>query len=121
MTKEEIALWTSIGILLIILLFVILFFVIKKVKGKTKKKKSEINSEYIEEIVVKLGGKPNISNIDVVETKLKIAVNDLKLVDLEGLKALTSSGVFVTANTIKILFKYDSKELKDELNRYKGV
>lgn len=120
MTREEIILLTSIGIASLILLFVIIYLVLKKPKRK-KKRKSLINQEFIGKIVEDLGGKENIKSIDVIETKLKIMVNDLKIVKLDELKEQTTSGVFVSGNTIKILFKYDSKELKDELNRYKGV
>lgn len=118
MTKEQIILLTSGIVLFVILVLVIIFLVRRKPK---RKRKNNIDQEFIGQIVAFLGGKENIESIDVVETKLKISVVNLKLCQLEDLKNITESGIFVTGNVIKILFKYDSNELKEELNHYKGV
>ena len=118
MTKEQIILLTSGIVLFVILVLVIIFLVRKKPK---RKRKNNIDQEFINQIVTFLGVKENIDNIDVVETKLKINVVNLKLCQLENLKNITEGGIFVTGNVIKILFKYDSNELKEELNHYKGV
>lgn len=119
MTKEQILL-LSIIICSVLVVFLIILLILKKAKKK-KNKSIDIDQSFVENIIDNLGGKENIISIDVVETKLKITSKDLKKVNLDNLKALTSYGVFVSGNTIKILFKFDSKALKHELDRYKGV
>ena len=74
MTKEQIILLTSGIVLFVILVLVIIFLVRKKPK---RKRKNNIDQEFINQIVTFLGGKENIDNIDVVETKLKINVVNL--------------------------------------------
>lgn len=120
MTREQlIILIVVITAILFLILFGLIFFLLKK--KKPKKSEIEIDQAYVESIVHHLGEKDNILEIIVDETKLKIKVKDLKKVDLNGLKEMTEGGVFVTSNTIKILFKYESKALKQALEKYKGV
>ena len=44
--------------------------------------------------------------------RLKVTVNDLDLVNLDNLKTKAESGIFVTGNTIKTLYKLSSEEIK---------
>ena len=63
-----------------------------------------------------LGEKDNINQINVDNGRLKITVNDLDKVNLEGIKAVATSGVFVTGNIIKTLFRLDSETIQKALN-----
>lgn len=75
-----------------------------------------INDEFINKLISLLGNKDNINDVSVDNGRLKIAVNDLDLVDLEGIKAIATSGVFVTGNIIKTLFRLDSQTIKKEMD-----
>lgn len=103
-----------------IVLFLLLIILIVVLKSKKKKPKIKIDQKYIEDLIAKFGGKNNISKIEVDQNKLKVDVINRKIVNLEGIKEMASSGVFMTNNTIKTLFKYDSLALKEELKKYKG-
>lgn len=118
MTKEQIFILVAVSIFILIITILVAILLKKK---KKKEPSLGIDSDYVAKIMDLLGGNDNVTDIDVIDTKLKISVKNLKAVNLEGLKELTLSGIFVTGNTIKILFKYESQALRTELNRYKGV
>ena len=62
-----------------------------------------------------LGDKDNIKDVNVDNGRLKITVDNLELVNLEGIKEIATSGVFVTGNIIKTLFRLDSITIKKEI------
>ena len=94
-----------IAIILIIVLLVVL---------KTGKK--DINLE-LNKLVEYLGGKDNIKNVLVDNARLKIEVNNLDNIAADKLHEKSPSGVFITGNYIKLLFKYDSQLIKREIER----
>lgn len=100
-----------------VLLLIIIIFVI--LKCQKKEPKVLIDQKYVENLINLLGSKENIDSIDVDGNKLKVLVFDLNKADLNGLKEVAKSGVFVTGNNIKTLFMYDSKALKEEIKKYK--
>ncbi len=58
-----------------------------------------------------------INDVTVDNGRLKFNVVDLDKVDLNGIKAIATSGVFVTGNIIKTLFKLDSQVIKQALEK----
>ena len=112
--------WLSIvgAILLLILIFVIVKII--KRHNLHKKPKLKIDEDYINRLIEAFGTKENISNIDVDGNKLKVEVLDVNKCNLDTIKLMANSGVFVVNNTIKTLFMYDSETLRKELNKYKG-
>lgn len=114
--------WVTILISVIVAVVVILAIILIIALHKRKNKKGPhllIDEEYMKKLIELYGNYSNINEIAVDGNKLKVNVKDLKIVNLDGIKELSSSGVFVTANNIKSLFKYDAKELKVELDKYK--
>ena len=109
------ALVISLGVLLI---GVIIFCIILSKKKKTKPKHIKVDDEFINNLLTLLGGKGNILDCTVDNGRLKFVVSDLETVDLEGLKLIAQSGVFVTGNIIKTLFKLDSQIIKKALEQY---
>lgn len=99
-----------VGIIAVILLIVLLLK--RKPKGKIK-----VDESFINELINNYGGKNNIIKVSVDNARLKIEVNDLDLVDLNAIKQTSESGVFVTGNIIKTLFKFDSKLIKSSLDK----
>lgn len=106
-----IAIITVVLIILGILLFVLLN------KNKGKKLKIKIDEEFINNLILNYGGISNIKSCDVDNGRLKVAVNDLDLVNLPALKEQSQAGVFVTANIIKTLYKFDSKLIKSLIDK----
>lgn len=74
-------------------------------KNKTKLK---VDEAFIQTLVTALGGKLNITKASNTNGRIQIEVEDLELVNFEEIKKLSTAGVFVTNQTIKMLFSYDS-------------
>lgn len=94
------------------LAIVLIFFVLKG-----KKKKIKVNKEFIDSLVLALGGIDNLTGVGVENSRLKLTVNDLNKVDLNKIKEFSDKGVFVTGNTIKTLFKFESERIAYELKK----
>ena len=90
--------------------------VIVLLKKNKKGSRITINDEFINNLISLLGEKDNIADVQVDNGRLKIGVSDLDKVNLEGIKAIATSGVFVTGNIIKTLFRLDSKTIKEEID-----
>lgn len=67
------------------------------------------------EILMALGGKENIKNIDACITRLRVQVNDSAKVDKDKLKGLGASGVMEIGNNIQVIFGPKSDQLKSEI------
>lgn len=104
-----------------VILFVIFYFV----SGFRKKdaKPSErvvVDEEFIRTMLHGLGELNNINSVSVDNGRVKFSVKDLELLVTDELKALSTSGVFITGNNVKLLFKYDSKTIVSALEE-RGV
>lgn len=64
-------------------------------------------------------GLNNIKQISLEHERVKFTVEQVKLVDFELLKALSSKGVFVKGKDITMTFVYDPKSIQKALE--KGV
>ena len=105
--KINVIIYSVIGALVLVGIIVGLILILKK-----KPKRIKVDEEFINNIFTLLGGKQNINDITVDNARLKFKINDLDIVDLNGLKAVSNQGVFVTGDNIKTLFKYDSETIK---------
>ena len=104
-----------------VILFVIFYFV----SGFRKKdaKPSErvvVDEEFITTMLHGLGKLNNINSVSVDNGRVKFSVKDLELLVTDELKALSTSGVFITGNNVKLLFKYDSNTIVSALEE-RGV
>ena len=98
---------------LVVLVGLILLIVLL---SKKKKKKIVVDEEFINNLIDLLGNTDNILETNVDNGRLKIQVKNLDLVNFEKIKEIAESGVFITGNTIKTLFKLDSFEIKKALD-----
>ena len=99
-----------------VVLLIAIVLVIVLLKKNKKGSRITINDEFINNLISLLGEKDNITDVQVDNGRLKIGVSDLDKVNLEGIKAIATSGVFVTGNIIKTLFRLDSKTIKEEID-----
>jgi phosphotransferase system IIB component len=109
------ALVISLGALLVL---AIIFIIIVSKKRKGKPKHIKVDDEFINNLLELLGTKDNIEEVSVDNGRLKFKVADLEPVNLEGIKSIATSGVFVTGNIIKTLFKLDSQTIKKAIEKY---
>lgn len=113
------------GLGIILGVAVILFVVFYFVSGFRKKdaKPSErvvVDEEFIRTMLHGLGELNNINSVSVDNGRVKFSVKDLELLVTDELKALSTSGVFITGNNVKLLFKYDSNTIVSALEE-RGV
>ena len=104
--------WIILIVVLLVIVAVALVLILKKKKPGIK-----VDDAFIEKLLALFGSANNIAGVKVDNGRLKIEVKDLELVDLNGLKEASEAGVFVTGNTIKILFKLDSLTIKKYLDK----
>ena len=102
---------------LAILVLILLIAAIILIKLKKKPKAIKVNSEFIDSLITNYGGLENIKGVEIENSRLKIEVDDLDIVNLESIKANTTAGVFVTGNTVKTLYKLSSEEIKRSLDQ----
>lgn len=97
-----------IGTILIVLLVKFILVVIKQVKNNKKFK--NVNATYLPIF----GGLENIKRIERQLNRVLVEVVDMSLVNIEDLKVL-NVGTQITGNIVKC----SSKEMADELEKYK--
>ncbi len=105
-----------IPLIVAISLILIVAIIIAVIKNKNKNH-VKVDEDFINNIVSDLGGKDNIKNVLVDNARLKIEVNNLDNIAADKLHEKSPSGVFITGNYIKLLFKYDSQLIKREIER----
>lgn len=109
---------TAMGLIIgcsILLVVIIVLALVLILKNKTKGIK--IDEEFMNQLISSLGAKENIISYSVENSRVKFELLDVSKANLDSLKELSSKGVFVTNNTVKTLFKYESKQIVANLNR----
>lgn len=116
--SSGLALWLYfvIGGAAVLILAAILLVVLLKNK-KPKQKHIKVDEPFVLNLLELLGTKDNVTDCQVDNGRLKFLVDDLDKVNLNGIKEIATSGLFVTGNTIKVLFKLDSKIIKSEIDK----
>jgi len=104
--------WILLIALGVIIFLLFLLFLIKRPKKKVDKIK--VDQEYLDQLITTFG-KENIKEVSLEGSRLIVTVNQIEIVDLPMLKSLSSGGVFIKENTLKLLFKYQSALLKTEI------
>lgn len=106
--------WISIAVLLAILVVVCVIFLLKTKRHS----KSKIDDQFIQTLLNSLGGKENIVSAHFINGRVNIELNDVELAHLDDLKSLSTAGVFIANNTIKMLFSYDSETICKALSNH---
>ncbi|MDE6584121.1 MAG: hypothetical protein K2K15_01840 [Anaeroplasmataceae bacterium] len=100
---------------LILAVVLILVFVLRKKKHPRVK----VNQEFIHEIIDALGTRKNILNASTINGRIHFEVENLELLNQTKLKELSTTGVFITNQSVKMLFSYDSELICKEVLAYK--
>ncbi len=72
--------------------------------------------EIATDIVMALGGKPNIKSVDACITRLRVTVKDINEVDIVKLKQLGAHDVLVIGDNLQAIFGTQSDNIKTEIN-----
>lgn len=91
------------------------------IRRKKKTKSIKVDDTFMNTLIENYGGISNITLVEIENSRLKITVEDLDIVKLDDLKEQAQSGIFVTGNTVKTLYKLSSEQIKKFLDeRLKG-
>ncbi len=97
------------------IIFFILFIIsLVVVKLNRKNFTFEINK-----LVQYLGGKANIIDTEVNQSRLKVTLKDVSLADKEAIQKLGAKGIVEIENQLKIIFGPNAKVLKKYINEMK--
>lgn len=109
-------LYIGIVVATILLIGAILFFTCGlRSKRENKITHVVVDEKFVLDLLNGLGEQTNIKEVSIDNGRLKFKVSDLELLNTETLKSLSTSGVFISGNNVKLLFKYDSEVILDEL------
>ena len=100
------------------LLIGIIFFFAFGLRSKRKENTSEhvkVDEEFIETLLLGLGGADNIKTVSLDNGRVKFTLNDLDVLNYDAIKSISSTGAFITGNNLKLLFKYESGLIVDVL------
>jgi glucose PTS system EIICB or EIICBA component len=70
------------------------------------------------EVVLALGGRGNIQNLDACITRLRVELRDVSLARPDRLKALGASGVMTVGRGVQAIFGTRSENLKTDIEAY---
>ena len=109
-----------IGIVLATILIIgaILYFTCGLRSKRENKKVSErvnVDEAVMATLLEGLGSLANIESVSIDNGRIKFRIKDLDNINAEQLKEISTSGVFITGSNVKLLFKYDSNTILEEL------
>lgn len=84
----------------------------------TRSKKKDFNYE-INKLVEYLGGKDNIINYEVKNSRFVVDLKDVSIVNKEGIQKLGSKGIVEIDNQLKIILKDGARQLKKYIDDLK--
>ncbi len=103
--KIETIIFICIGIAVALILILATVLITMKRKGS---KKIKVDDAFIAELLKCLGGRENLCSAKFTNGRVNFELEDVEKADLNALKELSTTGVFVTNQTVKMLFTYDS-------------
>lgn len=110
------SLLVGISLAVILVLSIIMYFAFglrkkREAQNTNTDTKVTVDEEFMANLISYLGGKENINSATVDNGRVKFGVLDLEVLNTDGLKTLSTSGVFITGKNVKLLFKYDSQDI----------
>ena len=99
----------------IIIVIVLLLIAFAIVRSKKKDFKLEANK-----LVEYLGGKANIINYEVNNSRFVVNLHNVNLVNKEAIQKMGAQGIVEIDNQLKIIFGDDAKQLKKNIDSLQG-
>ena len=98
----------------IIIIIILVLIAIAIMKSKKKDFKLEANK-----LVQYLGGKANIIDYEVNNSRCVVNVHNIDLVNKEAIQKMGAQGIVEIDNQLKIIFGDESKQLKKHIDELK--
>ena len=98
----------------LIIIVILVLIALAIVKSKRKDFKLDANK-----LVQFLGGKANIINYEVNNSRFVVNLHNIDLVDKEAIQKMGAQGIVEIDNQLKIIFGDEAKQLKKHINELK--
>ena len=98
----------------IVIILILLIIALAIVKSKKKDFKLEANK-----LVQFLGGKGNIIDYEVNNSRFVVDLHNIDLVNKEAIQKMGAQGIVEIDNQLKIIFGDDAKQLKKHIDELK--
>ncbi len=98
----------------IVIILILLIIALAIVKSKKKDFKLEANK-----LVQFLGGKGNIIDYEVNNSRFVVNLHNIDLVNKEAIQKMGAQGIVEIDNQLKIIFGDDAKQLKKHIDELK--
>lgn len=111
-----IALMVSIAIFIVIAIIAVPIIIRRKrtvIKGSTVSRREL--SDIALNVIDALGSRSNIIGVETSISKIKFALKDVKLANIDKLNKIGASGVVETSNSLTVIFGSISKELGEAI------
>ena len=99
----------------IIILIVLILIAFAIMRSKKKDFKLDANK-----LVQYLGGKSNIINYEVNNSRFVVNLHNIDLVNKEAIQKMGAQGIVEIDNQLKIIFGNNAKQLKKNIDELKG-
>lgn len=104
--------WWPVILCVLIVLVGLYFIFLYKPKIKTQ----ELNEEEILAIMNLFGSMGNIDNISKNGSRFKFTLKKVEECNIEGLKDLGCTGIFISGSQVKLIFPFDADILLEKIN-----
>ena len=98
----------------VIIIIVLILIALAIVRSKKKDFKLDANK-----LVQLLGGKDNIINYEVNQSRFVVNLHNVKLVKKEAIQKMGARGIVEIENQLKIIFGPEAKQLKKSIDELK--
>lgn len=82
---------------------------------KPKPKQLPVSDQEIETIVALFGGKENIKEVSKEGSRFTFSLEKVEACNLEGIKKLGATGVFISGSNVKLIFPFNADRLIETL------
>ncbi len=96
-------------VILCVLIIGVAFYFIYFYKPKVKE--LLVSDEEIETIILLFGGKENITDISKEGSRFTFVLKKVEACNLEGIKKLGATGVFISGSNVKLIFPFNADRL----------
>ncbi len=111
--------WFSENYIFFVLLLIVIVTLGIVFLSPKKQPEEAVDMDLVKETISCFGGYDNIAAVSVEGSRTKIAVKDLQKCELESLKKIGATGIFVTGNQIKLVLPFSSDVIVKEFNSRK--
>ena len=102
-------------VILCVILLGVGFYFIFIYKPKTVSK--ALSEEEVRAIINLFGGSENIKSVSKDGSRYSYNLGNVEKCNLEGIKDLGATGIFVSGNTVKLIFPFDGDVIMEKINQ----